>query len=141
MKAKSLHFAKSGSAQVIAAELGRIHQCVCDQIPPAYPCEGEKVIFIGVEMNGKLPGPVDHFCRDLTPARAQNVAFYILNGSGNTSGLDDIKKTMEAKGVHMVADVHAVQVKGSLFKKGMPTDADVKSAVEWAQKVIDKDLK
>ena len=48
---------------------------------------------------------------------------------------------MEAKGVHMVADVHAVQVKGSLFKKGMPTDADVKSAVERAQKVIDKDLK
>ncbi len=109
--------------------------------PPAYPCEGEKVVFVGVEMNGKLPGPVDHFCKDLTPARAQNVAFYVLNGSGNTSGLDDITKALEGKGVHVVPDVKAVPVKSSLFKKGRPTDADVKAVVDWAQKVIDKDLK
>ena len=92
-------------------------------------------------MNGKLPGPVDHFCKDLTPARAQNVAFYVLNGSGNTSGLDDITKALEGKGVHVVPDVKAVPVKSSLFKKGRPTDADVKAVVDWAQKVIDKDLK
>ncbi len=141
MKAKSLHFSKSGSVQPIASELGRVYQCVCDQIPPAYPCEGEKVVFVGVEMNGKLPGPVDHFCKDLTPARAQNVAFYVLNGSGNTSGLDDITKALEGKGVHVVPDVKAVPVKSSLFKKGRPTDADVKAVVDWAQKVIDKDLK
>ena len=141
MKAKSLHFSKSGSVQPIASELGRVYQCVCDQIPPAYPCEGEKVVFVGVEMNGKLPGPVEHFCKDLTPARAQNVAFYVLNGSGNTSGLDDITKALEGKGVHVVPDVKAVTVKSSLFKKGRPTDADVKAVVDWAQKVIDKDLK
>ena len=141
MKAKSLHFSKSGSVQPIASELGRVYQCVCDQIPPAYPCEGEKVVFVGVEMNGKLPGPVGHFCKDLTPARAQNVAFYVLNGSGNTSGLDDITKALEGKGGHVVPDGKAVTVKSSLFKKGRPTDADVKAVVDWAQKVIDKDLK
>ena len=77
MKAKSLHFSKSGSAQIIASELGRVYQSVCDQIPPAYPCEGEKVVFVGVEMTGKVPSPVDRFCRDLTPSRAQNVAIYV----------------------------------------------------------------
>ena len=76
MKAKSLHFSKSGNVQPIASEIGRVMQCVCDQIPPAYPCEGEKVVFIGVEMNGKLPGAVDHFCKDLNPTRAKGVAFY-----------------------------------------------------------------
>ena len=74
MKAKSLHFSKSGNVQPIASEIGRVMQCVCDQIPPAYPCEGEKVVFIGVEMNGKLPGAVDHFCKDLNPTRAKGVA-------------------------------------------------------------------
>ena len=141
MKAKSLHFSKSGSAQVIASELGRVYQCVCDQIPPAYPCEGEKVVFVGVEMHHKLPGPVEHFCRDLTPARAQNVAFYVINGDGSTSGLEEIGKALEAKGVHMVSDVHGVAVHNSLFKKGMPTDEDVKAALAWAQKIIDSDLK
>lgn len=37
MKAKSLHFSKSGNVQPIASEIGRVMQCVCDQIPPAYP--------------------------------------------------------------------------------------------------------
>lgn len=33
MKAKSLHFSKSGNVQPIASEIGRVMQCVCDQIP------------------------------------------------------------------------------------------------------------
>lgn len=74
-------------------------QCVCDQIPPAYPCEGEKVVFIGVEMNGKLPGAVDHFCKDLNPTRAKGVAFYVLNSNGNTDGLSSIIDTMKKNGV------------------------------------------
>ena len=67
MKAKSLHFSKSGNVQPIASEIGRVMQCVCDQIPPAYPCEGEKVVFIGVEMNGKLPAQSITSARILTP--------------------------------------------------------------------------
>lgn len=140
MKAKSLHFSKSGSAQVIASELGRVYQSVCDQIPPAYPCEGEKVVFVGVETNGKVPGPVERFCRDLTPARAQNVAFYVINGNGSTDGVKALCETMEKNGVHAVTPL-GVAVKSSIFKKGMPTDADVQSALDWAEKIISSELK
>ena len=41
----------------------------------------------------------------------------------------------------MVSDVHGVAVHNSLFKKGMPTDEDVKAALAWAQKIVDSDLK
>ena len=132
MKAKSLHFSKSGSAQIIASELGRVYQSVCDQIPPAYPCEGEKVVFIGVEMNSKVPSAVEHFCKDLNPTRARNVAFYVLNSNGSTSGLENLSKTIEANGVHVVTPM-GVSVKSSLFKKGKPTDADVQKVLEWSQ--------
>lgn len=134
MKAKSLHFSKRGTVQPIASEIGRVYQCVCDQIPPAYPCEGEKVVFIGVEMGGKLPAPVDHFCRDLNPSRAKNVAFYLINGS--VDGLNSIKSELENHGVHMVDDVLTLEVKSSLFKKGSVTDDDVKKALAWAEKVV-----
>lgn len=135
MKAKSLHFSKSGSVQPIASEIGRVLQCVCDQIPPAYPCENEKVVFIGVEMNGKLPGAVEHFCKDLTPSRTSSVAFYVLNGSGSTKGLEGIIETMKKNGVNTVGEPLGVTVKGGLFKKGMPTEDDVKNVVAWAEKV------
>lgn len=134
MKAKSLHFSKHGTVQPIASEIGRVYQCVCDQIPPAYPCEGEKVVFIGVEMGGKLPGPVDHFCRDLNPTRAKNVAFYLVSGS--VDGLSSIKSELENHGVHVVDDVLTLDLKSSLFKKANPTDADIKKALDWAEKVV-----
>ena len=66
-------------------------------------------------MNGKLPGAVDHFCKDLNPTRAKGVAFYVLNSNGNTDGLSSIIDTMK--------------------KKGMPTDADTKKVLEWADKI------
>ncbi len=134
MKAKSLHFSKGGDVQPIAAEIGRELQCVCDQIPPAYPCEGEKVVFIGVSMNGKLPGAVDHFCKDLNPTRTKSVAFYVLNNDGNTNGLDAIKAAMKKNGVETVGEL-GIAVKSSLFKKGLPTDADIKNALDWAVKI------
>ena len=115
MKAKSLHFSKSGNVQPIASEIGRVMQCVCDQIPPAYPCEGEKVVFIGVEMNGKLPGAVDHFCKDLNPTRAKGVAFYVLNSNGNTDGLSSIIDTMKKNGVETYGEPLGIAVKGGLF--------------------------
>lgn len=135
MKAKSLHFSKSGNVQPIASEIGRVMQCVCDQIPPAYPCEGEKVVFIGVEMNGKLPGAVDHFCKDLNPTRAKGVAFYVLNSNGNTDGLSSIIDTMKKNGVETYGEPLGIAVKGGLFKKGMPTDVDTKKVLEWADKI------
>lgn len=135
MKAKSLHFSKSGSVQPIASEIGRVMQCVCDQIPPAYPCEGEKVIFIGIEMNGKLPGAVEHFCKDLNPTRAKGVAFYVINGTGNTDGLSGITEEMKKNGVITYGDPLGVTVKGSIFKKGKPTDEDIKKVLDWADKV------
>lgn len=113
----------------------RVMQCVCDQIPPAYPCEGEKVVFIGVEMNGKLPGAVDHFCKDLNPTRAKGVAFYVLNSNGNTDGLSSIIDTMKKNGVETYGEPLGIAVKGGLFKKGMPTDADTKKVLEWADKI------
>ena len=137
MKAKSLHFSKGGDVQVIASELGRVFQCVCDQIPPAYPCENEKVIFIGVSMNGKLPAAVDHFCKDLNPGRAKGVAFYVLNNTGNTKGLEHIIEVMKKNGVNTIGEPLGVAVKSSLFKKGLPTEADVQTVMAWAKKVAE----
>ena len=135
MKAKSLHYSKGGSVQPIASEIGRVMQCVCDQIPPAYPFEGEKVVFIGIEMNGKLPGPVDHFCKDLNPTRTKGVAFYVLNSTGSTAGLDSIIATMKKNGVETVGEPLGIAVKGGLFKKGTPTEDDIKKALDWADKI------
>lgn len=137
MKAKSFHCSKSGVAQPIAAAIGTKLQCVCDKLPPAYPSDGEKVVFVGVEMKGSVPGPVEQFCKDLTPARTKYVAFYVINGTGDTSGLDGVIATMEKNGVKKVGETLGITVKSSLFHKGTVTEADIQKAIDWATKIIE----
>ena len=134
MKAKSLHFSKSGNVQPIASEIGRVMQCVCDQIPPAYPCEGEKVVFIGVEMNGKLPAQVEAFCKDLNPRRTQNVAFYVVNNTGDTSGLAGITEVLKKNGVG-VCEPLGLAIKGGLFKKPQALPQDIEKALAWGKNI------
>ena len=81
---------------------------------PHIPCENEKIVFIGVEMSGRLEKPVEAFCKDLKPVRAKNVAFYVINGKGDVSGLEEIK-TLEANGVH-VAAFYGIAVKAACLK-------------------------
>ena len=135
MKMQVLYWTKTGNAQLVADQVSRVFKCKCDQIPPAYPCENEKVIFIGVHMNGKLPGAVDHFCKDLNPGRTKGVAFYVINNTGNTAGLDGIIETMKKNGVETLAAPLGVAVKSSRFKTGVPTEEDIKNVVEWATKI------
>lgn len=97
------------------------------------------MVFIGVDMSGKVPAPVDHFCRDLNESRTKNVAFYLINGQ--PSALEDLKAAMAANGVHMVDDVLQIEVKSSFFKKGSVTDADIKKALDWADNVVNNKLK
>ena len=52
MKMQVLYFSKYGVAQQLAYSVSTELQCKCDSIPPAYPPENEKVIFIGLEVFG-----------------------------------------------------------------------------------------
>ncbi len=134
MKCKSFHFTKSGVIQPIAAEMGRVFQGVCDKIPPAYPCENEKCVFIGVEMGGKLPGAVDAFCKDLNPRRTQNVAFYVVNNTGDTSGLANITEVLKKNGVG-VCEPLGLAIKGGLFKKPQALPQDIEKVLAWGKKI------
>ena len=111
------------------------HKCKCDQIPPAYPCENEKLVFIAVE--GKKPDKkVVAFCKDLTPARAKNVAFLVVSSSGPEVA-DTLKDIVKSQGVNPVGDVFDCRVKGGLFGVGKVTDSDLNNVKAWAKKIVD----
>ena len=55
MKMQVLYFSKNGkgNAEAVATAVGRTFKCKCDQIPPAYPCEKEKLVIIVFDDYGK----------------------------------------------------------------------------------------
>jgi flavodoxin len=134
-KMRILHFSPKGNAQRIAEGIGRSQKVSSDQIPPAYPVEGEKLLFIGVELKGsKADKAVLNFCKDMSTARAKNVAFYGVGSS--FEGIAELKKILSDKGIN-VAGSYECKVGGGLFGGGKLSDEDVKAAVDWADKLVD----
>ena len=95
-----------------------------DQIPPAYPCEAQKLLLIGLETNKAVDKQVNAFVRDLNPNRTKNVAFFCAGD--DVSKLDELKSILKGNGVNVLDDVFTCQVKGGLFKAGKVSDEDIK---------------
>lgn len=136
-KMRALYFSPAGNTEKMARAIAKAQESICDQIPPAYPSENEKLLFIGVETKGSSANKVVlDLCRDLTPSRAKNVAFFAV-GSGNFSAIEELKTIVKGKGLEVVGSTYECTVKGGLFKQGKVTDADVDGVVAWAANVVD----
>ena len=135
MKMRVLHSSKAGFAQKIAEAISKDRKCNCDKIPPAYPVESEKLLMIGIDLGGRGPDQsVVDFCKNLTPQRAKNVAFFLTSHSGHT-GVDSLKEILKGAGIHVV-DTYECAVKGGLFSKGKLSDEDLDAAVVWAKRIV-----
>lgn len=135
-KMRVVHFSPNGQAEKIGDVIAKEQNTEEDKIPPAYPVENEKLLFIGTELKGnKVNAVVTDLCKNLTPARAKNVAFYAI-GSGDFSAIDELKSIVAATGCTVIDDVFTCTVKSGLFKKGNVTEEDIKNATAWADKVV-----
>ena len=138
MKMQALYQStKTDNTYRLSEVVSREHKCKCDQIPPAYPCENEKLVFIAVEGKDSKPDKkVVAFCKDLTPARAKNVAFMVVSSSGS-EGARTLMDIVKSQGVNPVADVFECKVKGGVVGLGKVTDSDLANVKAWAKKIVD----
>lgn len=133
-KMRILHFSPDGNAQKIAEAIAKAQVAGSDKIPPAYPVENEKLLFIGYDAkSAAAPKDVANLCKDLTTARAKNVAFFAVGSKFD--GINELKQIVSSKGIN-VLEAHECAVKGGLFSKGSVSDDNVKAAVAWADKLV-----
>ena len=136
MKMQVLYFSKNGkgNAEAVATAVGRTFKCKCDQIPPAYPCQNEKLVIIVFDNYGKKAKQLIDFCKYLSLERSSNVAIIPLSndGSNDIGELADIFKANKVN----VAGVQGVEIKKGLFGAGKLTDDKVKVATDFATKMV-----
>lgn len=139
MKMQVLYVQKKEGAmentETIATAVARQYKCKGDKIPPAYPCEQEKLVILCCETYGKTDKRLIAFCKDLTTVRATNVALIMLNNDGNTNVPADLADIFKTNGVNVVGAC-GIAAKKSLFSKAKVSDADVKKALEFADAQI-----
>lgn len=137
IKMRVLYASNKGKMETMAraiAEKFDLAINAVDVIPPAYSCNNERLVIMGISVGNEPTDQLRLFCRELTKARAQNVALYV---DGKESGLKIVKDALKEAGTNVLPDIYTV--KGGLpfkFAKKI-TDEEKASILAWAQKCVD----
>ena len=103
-----------------------------DVIPPAYSCDKERIVILAISAKGDVSDSVTLFCKELTKARAQNVALMI---DGDTAVAEKLKAILTEAGTNVIDEV--LYVKGGFPIFGSSLKPEEKAAAfEWIDRVM-----
>jgi len=131
MKMRVMYSSKKGKLITYAEAIGQACGCLANDIPPAYPADKERLVIIGVTLNGEPNDKVRRFCSELYPSRAQNVALFI-DGEPNSEGEEQIKEILRTAGTNVIDETY--YVKCGIFGKKITLEERQK-IVDWARKI------
>ena len=102
-----------------------------DRIPPAYSCDKERLVILATNLKGSLPDDYRLFVRELTKARAYNVA---IIAAGDDACVEKTKELIKEAGANVIDDVK--KIKMGLFDNKV-SDAEKTEILEWVKKTIE----
>ena len=97
-----------------------------DVIPPAYNCDKERFVFIGISVKDEPENKVRLFCQQLDKTKAANVALIV---DGNEKGANAIKEMLASAGTNIFPEV--LFIKGGLPFLGNLNAEEKKALDEW----------
>ncbi len=117
-------------AEIIKAEYDLNVNSV-DRIPPAYSCDKERLVILAVQLKSSLPDGYRLFVRELTKARAANVA---IISAGDESAVQKTKELLKEAGTNVIEEVKTVKV--GLFNTKV-TDEEKSDILAWVKNTVD----
>ena len=100
-----------------------------DRIPPAYSCDKERIVILAINLKGNLPDDYRLFVRELTKARAANVA--ILT-AGDDAAVEKTKELLALAGTNFIDNVK--HIKMGLFDNKV-TDQEKTEILAWVEEI------
>lgn len=139
LKMRFLYFSKKPQMKQLAAaiktEFGLTeNNNATDIIPPAYSCENERLVILGISGKGDLDDMVRRFCGELNKKKAQNVAVFI---DGDDKLLQNTVSVLKDAGTNVIENTKVVKFGGLPFIGGKLSDAELKEYLDWAHAIVD----
>ena len=116
-----------------ATAISEAFKCQVDDVPPAFPCDKEKLVVICMTMKDKPDDKLRRFCGELNKQRALNVAL-IVDGDKNSSGVKQVKDILTEAGTNVIDDIYTIDGGGFLSKKISLEERT--NIVKWVEGVI-----
>ncbi|MEG2597139.1 MAG: hypothetical protein RR977_01830 [Oscillospiraceae bacterium] len=126
---------KRDNPEILAERVSREFKSRGDKIPPAYPCDNERLAIIICENYGEIDKRLVNFSKDLYKQRAANVALIVLSKDGQAD-IGELKGIFEKNGV-AIAGTLGLEVKKGLFSAAKLTEDQFTESVAFARKVVE----
>jgi len=133
VKMRVMCASSKGKIKTYATALGEAFKCLVNDVPPAYPCDKERLVIIVASLKGDPSDKLRLFCGELNPTRAYNVAL-VIDDEKQERGIKILKDTLREAGTNVVDDVYFVKA-GFLSGSKITLDERTK-IVKWAESVI-----
>ena len=124
-------YSKNGQMKTYADAIGQATGCLVSDVPPAYPCENERLVLIGFSAGAKADDVLLRFCSQLTPQRANNIALFI-EGKPGSKAESSVTETLKATGTNILPDTY--YPKCGMFGKSI-TIENRQAIVDWVRKL------
>ena len=100
-----------------------------DRIPPAYPCDKERIVILATNIKGSLPDDYRLFLGRLNKSGAANVA---IIAAGDDACVEKTKELLREAGTNVIEDT--IKIKMGLFDSKV-TDEEKTNILAWVEKI------
>jgi len=113
-------------------ELTQNHNAV-DIIPPAYPCENERLVILAVSGKGEPDDVLRRFCSELKKAKAQNVALLV---DGDERMSNRLLEVLKETGTNVMDNVLYISAPFKLFGGGKVSEDEKNQLLDWVHELV-----
>ena len=138
LKMRFLYFSKKVKMKAIAEaiktefDLSQNFNAI-DIIPPAYSCENERLVILGVSGKGDPDDILRRFCSELNKKKAQNIALLV---DGDEKIASSLLSELKAAGSNVVDNVKYINIGGLPFLGGKLSDEEKTDILAWAHDIV-----
>lgn len=102
-----------------------------DVIPPAYSCDKERFVFIGISVKDEPENKIRLFCQHLDKTKAANVALIV---DGNEKGANAVKELLTSAGTNVFPEI--LYIKGGIPFLGNLKPDERTAITEWLDRAV-----
>jgi hypothetical protein len=99
MKMKVLHYPEKGKIATFTNMLANEYQETADKIPPAYDCNRDRLLFMGISSGNMMDDALSRFLRGLDREKVQNVALFT---DASDAVIEQIKEIFAETGINFM---------------------------------------
>lgn len=137
-KLKIVSSTKKAKVKDYANALAQGLKSECYDVPPAFPCDKERVVFIGMTIKDAPDDKLRLFCRELNKQRAFNVALFIDGPKvEDNKGAQTVIELLKEAGTNVLEDDIYYVNGGSFFNRKVSLEERTE-IVRWGEAVITK---